>query len=138
LQSVPIFRMVSGTAVSVATDGSDPGKIAERIAASLQKAGFQRQAESAAPPRTADAAPLPGPTGPSPVRGRIAARLQQWKKLLDYALTGLFFTAGLLNLFRYFSEQGSASLLKGAVFIAAGVGMIVSLYRRHKTGRASR
>jgi hypothetical protein len=39
LQAVPIFRMVSGTAVSVATDGTNARKIAERIAAGLRKAG---------------------------------------------------------------------------------------------------
>jgi hypothetical protein len=138
LQNAPIFRMVSGTAVSVATDGKSPHKVAERIAAGLQKAGFQRQAESAAPPRIADAVPQHGPTGRSTTRNRLAKQLQQKKKPLEYALAGLFFATGLLMLFRYFSEQSWAFLLKGAVFIAAGIGLIISLYRRQNADRASR
>jgi len=41
LQALPIFRMVSGTAVSLPTDGTNLSKVAERVAASLGKPGFQ-------------------------------------------------------------------------------------------------
>jgi hypothetical protein len=54
LHSSPIFRMVSGTAVSVASDGTDTPKVAGRIAASLRKAGFQREENATSPSKITD------------------------------------------------------------------------------------
>jgi TIR domain len=58
LHESPIFRMVSGTAVSLPTDGTDLRKVAERVATSLRKARFQyNERGSALPDVGGDATP---------------------------------------------------------------------------------
>jgi hypothetical protein len=50
LHSSPIFRMVSGTAVSIFADGKNERQIAEKIGAGLRKVGFQRDQSSVPTP----------------------------------------------------------------------------------------
>jgi tetratricopeptide (TPR) repeat protein len=74
LRAGPIFRMISGTAVSITTDGTDPREVASRIAASLRRA-----ADSGAPRHALEAAGSSPPiatVGPPPdaVVAPMAAR----------------------------------------------------------------
>ena len=82
LQNVPIFRMVSGTAVSVTTDGTNASKVTERIAASLRKAGFGRDDVTISKSKTA---PPTMPLSDSSVADKVAskpARVSLWTTLL--------------------------------------------------------
>ena len=60
LRAAPIFRMVSGTAVSITTDGNDLTRVAARISASLSRAADMRALRQAATPIT-----IPHPESPA-------------------------------------------------------------------------
>jgi TIR domain len=70
LQASPIFRMVSGTAVSLPTDGTDLGRVAEKIAVSLQVAGT-RYEERSTVPKAPDDLPVHLSSSLSEIRDRF-------------------------------------------------------------------
>jgi TIR domain len=122
LQALPIFRMVSGTAVSLPTDGTNLTTVAERIAASLGKPGFQNVDE--------DSSSTKGDKSISTPRERRATR---YTKTAIAALV-MTFVGAIIELVGIRSDVGFLVFL-GAFWVIWGVIGFLIEQRRSKQER---